>query len=280
VRGIAPRSFTCGARGAFCFVLVLVIAGCSSGHTTSPPPPPPLSTNFIYTANAAGTPSTVSALVSDQTTGVLTPILGSPYGTGSGSMALAADPASRFVFVANFFSSDISAFTINSTTGALTQVATPPFPAESGIDSIAIDLTGKFLYAVTQNSENLWAYSIDSTGVLNPLTGIPKPIAPLGTTSDSVAIDPFGNYLYVANRNSSSASLYGFIRDTTSGGITPLGGFPVPLDGLANIRSGRKISSGDGDRCVWNCRRRRRFQSGCIDRSSHQDAWITNSSWR
>lgn len=234
MRGIAPRSFTCRARGAFCFVLVLVIAGCSSSHTTSPPPPPPPSTNFIYTANAAGTPSTVSALASDQTTGVLTPILGSPYGTGSGSMALAADPASRFLFVANFFSSDISAFTINSTTGALTQVATSPFPAESGIDSIAIDPTGKFLYAVTQNSENLWAYSIDSTGVLNPLTGIPKPIAPLGTTSDSVAIDPSGNYLYVANRNSNSASLYGFIRDTTSGGITALGGFPVPLDGLAN----------------------------------------------
>ena len=133
MRGIAPRSFTCGARGAFCFVLVLVIAGCSSGHTTSPPPPPPPppSTNFIYTANAAGTPSTVSALVSDQTTGVMTPILGSPYGTGSGSMALAADPASKFLFVANFFSSDISAFTINSTTGALSPVATSPFPAES-----------------------------------------------------------------------------------------------------------------------------------------------------
>ena len=229
---ITPRSLTCTALGTLCFVLVLALAGCSSDHTATTVPPP--ITNFIYTANAAGNPSTVSALTSDQTTGALTPIAGSPYSTGSGSVALAADQAGRFLFVVNYFSSDISAFTINSTTGVLTPVAASPFAAEFGMDSIAIDPTGKFLYAVTQSSENLWAYSIDSAGALTPLTGIPRAIAPSGTTSDSVAIDPSGNYLYVTNRNSSLASLYGFIRDTTTGAITPLGGFPVPLDGLAN----------------------------------------------
>jgi len=40
--------------------------------------------------------------------------------------------------------------------------------------------------------------------------------------------------LYVANHNSLSASLYGFSRNTTTGTISALSGFPVPLDGLGN----------------------------------------------
>lgn len=102
------------------------------------------------------------------------------------------------------------------------------------MDSLAIDPTGQFLYVVTGNSEKLWAYSIDSTGALTLLTNFPTAIAPLGTASDSVVIDPSGNYLYVTDRDSTSAKLYGFARDTTTGGIGPLAGFPIPLDGLAN----------------------------------------------
>ena len=229
VQPVASGNFACAVR-AFCLVLVLAFAGCSNDQTTTIVPP---SINFVYAANAAGNPSTVSALDSDQTTGALTPIPGSPYSTGSGSMAVAADPSSKFLFVANYFSSNISAFTIKSTTGELTPVATSPFAAEFGMDSLAIDPTGQFLYAVTGNSEKLWTYSIDSTGALTPLTNSPTAIAPSGTASDSVVIDPSGSYLYITNRDSTSAGLYGFARDTTAGGITPLPGFPIPLDGLA-----------------------------------------------
>ena len=78
---------------AIWLVLVFALSGCSNDHTTTTVPPP--STNFIYTADAAGNQSTVSALASDQTTGALTTIAGSPYNTGSGSMAVAADPIRR-----------------------------------------------------------------------------------------------------------------------------------------------------------------------------------------
>ena len=74
---------------------------------------------FVYTANAAGNPSTVSALTSDSTTGVLTPVSGSPYNTGMGSMALAKDPVRSHIYVANFFSGDISAFSMNTTRNSL-----------------------------------------------------------------------------------------------------------------------------------------------------------------
>ena len=198
---------------------------------------PPSNTNFIYTANAAGSPSTVSALSANATTGALTAIA-SPYGTGTQSLALATDPSRSFLYVANAQSSNIGAFAINGGTGALGVIANSPFPAELGMDSLVVDpLSGQFLYAVTGSSEKLWAYSINnSTGALTRLSGTPMAIAPSGTNSSSVVIDPTGKYLYVTNETSGAggASIYGFSRDPSSGAFTPLGGFPLAVDGLAN----------------------------------------------
>jgi lactonase family protein with 7-bladed beta-propeller len=119
--------------------MILSLAACSSSSNSTPPPPPPTGTvNFVYTANA-GSPSTVSALSSNQTSGVLSSISGSPYNTTSGSWAVKADPAGKFVYVANRLSGDISAFSINPSTGALSSIAGSPFPVEAGVVGIAID---------------------------------------------------------------------------------------------------------------------------------------------
>src|SRR6266566_5195715 len=178
---------------------------------------PSSNTDFIYTANAAGSPSTVSALSANATTGALTAVAGSPYSTGTQSLALAADPSRSFLYVANSQSSNISAFRINAANGALSVVAGSPFPAEFGMYSLVVDpLSGQFLYAVTGSSEKLWIYSINtSTGALSPLSGTPMAIAPSGTESTSVVIDSSGKYLYVTNEpgGPGGASIYGFSRD-------------------------------------------------------------------
>jgi 6-phosphogluconolactonase len=215
--------------GALCFM-----PGCGSFFSSCHLCPPISSKHFVYTANAAGSPSNVSALSSDAITGTLAAISGSPYNTGSGSVALAADPGGMFLYVANYFSSNISQFTINQTSGSLSPVAGSAATAELGVDSLSIDPTGKFLYAVSDRSEHLWAYSITSTGTLTPLAGTPIAIAPSSTQSSAVVIDPSGKYLYIANHNSLSASLYGFSRNTTTGALSALSGFPVALDGLGN----------------------------------------------
>ena len=224
------QTLVAAVLGALCFM-----PGCGSFFSTCHMcTPPPAAKNFVYTANAAGNQGTVSALTSDAVTGGLAAISGSPYNTGSGSVAIAADPGGKFVYVANYFSSNISEFTISHSTGALSPVAGAAAAAELGMDSLAIDSTGSFLYAVSGNSENLWVYSITSTGALTPLTGMPVAIAPSGTQSSAVMIDPSGKYLYVANAASSSASLYGFLRNTTTGTIAALPGFPLTLDGVSN----------------------------------------------
>ena len=163
------------------------------------------SKHFVYTANAAGNPSTVSALTSDSSTGVLTPISGSPYNTGMGSMALAKDPVRSHIYVANVSSGDISSFSMNTTTGALAPLLGPT-TVEAGVDAIAIDPLGQFMYVVSGSSSNLWIFSIATSGALTPLSGTPMVISTSGVVSSSVLIDPSGKYLYVTTSSTSTTS--------------------------------------------------------------------------
>jgi 6-phosphogluconolactonase len=190
---------------------------------------------FVYTANAAGNPSTVSALVSDSSTGALTAVSGSPYNTGLGSVALAKDPLRAHIYVANSQSGDISAFSMNATSGALTPLSGLT-PVEVGIDAIAIDSAGQFMYVVSGSSSNLWIFSIDSSGALTPLSGTPIALSSSGVVSSSVLIDVSGNYLYVTASSSSSVlgTIFGFSRNATTGRLTTLPGFSIPVAGQAN----------------------------------------------
>jgi 6-phosphogluconolactonase len=196
-------------------------------------PPVPKSMHFVYTANAAGNPSTVSALSTSPSTGVVTSIDGSPYNTGLGSIALAADPTNHRIYVANSQSGDISAFSLDPNTGAMSKVPDSPFGSESSVDSLVLSPDGAFIYAVSGTSTNLWAFSINSSGGLVAL-GSPIVIAPGSVQSSAVVMDPTGTYLYTFTADSLSAKVYGFSRDHTTGALTPLSGFPFDIPGLAN----------------------------------------------
>lgn len=177
---------------------LLGLAGCGSFFSSCHMcPPPSKSQHFIYTANAAGNPSTVSALSTSPSTGALSAISGSPYNTGSGSLALAADPTNGRVYVANSQSGDISAFTIDLTTGAMKPVAGSPFGSEAGLDSLVVSPDRLFLYAVSGSSANLWAFSINSSGGLGA-SGSPIVITPGTANSSSVVLDSYGQIsLYI-----------------------------------------------------------------------------------
>lgn len=228
-----------GSFRLYCVLLVLTglvaLSACgtdSSGCQMCPPPPKPQ--NFVYTANAGGNQSTVSALSVSPSSGQLSPLADSPYNAGSGSIALTSDPTRGRLYVANSQSGNISGFTIDLKSGALSPIASSPFGAESGMDSLAIAPDGGFVYAVTGNSANLWGYSVDSGGALTPTGLLPTLIDASATSSSFIAVDPSGKYVYTTTRNSVSASIYGFSRDSATGAVTPLPGFPVAVGGLAN----------------------------------------------
>jgi 6-phosphogluconolactonase len=218
---------------ALCLLVLISLAAMmvSSCSTARAPQPPPTGTsNFVYTANAAGTGG-VSALVSNAGTGVLTQISGSPYPAGGSPRAIRINPAGTFLFIANTISGDISVFRINTTSGSLTEVANSPFPAESGVNALAIDATGTYLYAVSGSSGNLWEYSIDGAGALQNLGNSPVLIAPALTGSGAVAIDPSGNFLYTASGDSSSTNVYAFTRNTGTGEVTSGASYPIGHSG-------------------------------------------------
>jgi 6-phosphogluconolactonase (cycloisomerase 2 family) len=223
-----------GIAGAI-LTLILIFPSCGTGSI--PTKGCFLCTNnnhYLYTANAAGNTSTVSALASDATSGQITPIAGSPYGdSGSGALALAKAPLGGPLYIANNFSGNISAFAVDPLTGKLSVIVGSPFPAEAGMDSIAIDPSGTFLYSVSGDSANLWAYSI-SNGALAPLGNIPMLISASANGSSSVVMDPSGKYLYVTSQNSLATNIYGFSRDANTGALTALSGFPMMIDGFAN----------------------------------------------
>lgn len=227
-----PHSLPFALAAALAALWLLPFVACSNSSST--PPPPSGTTNFVYTANSAGTPATVSVLASNPTTGALSPVSGSPYNTGSSSRALRVDPAGKYVYVANTSSGDISAFTINSSTGALSPIAGSPFSVEAGVNGIAIDPTGTYLYAVSASSANLWEFSIDSSGALHNLTTSPVLIDLSGSQSGALTIDPSGKFLYVTANAAAGTSIYAFTRDTSSGSASPIAGALYSIDLFSN----------------------------------------------
>src|SRR5260370_17817384 len=82
---------------------------------------------FVYVANGGCIDcGDVSAFSIDGTTGMLTPVPGSPFPVGQFPESVTVDPTGRFVYVANSRSPNVSAYTIYGTTGPLTPLAASP----------------------------------------------------------------------------------------------------------------------------------------------------------
>lgn len=88
--------------------------------------------SFLYTANIQD--GTISAFTADDTTGVLTPVSGSPYSAGTSIGGLAPSPTgSYFLYQSDPQAQTVRAYTINSNTGALSPLSGSPFAAGSAL---------------------------------------------------------------------------------------------------------------------------------------------------
>ena len=195
---------------------MIAVAGCCPL-----PPPGPGASYFVYVANHDS--DTISAYAMDAATGALTAVAGSPFDNGPGSnpMNVCADPAGKFLYVANQAGS-VSAYAIDAASGALAPVPGSPFAAGANSQAIAVDPAGKFLYAVNYDSTNISAYTIDAaSGALAPVPGSPFAA---GADPMSAAVDPSGRFLYVGNMNPCQISAYTI--DAASGALAPVPGSP------------------------------------------------------
>jgi 6-phosphogluconolactonase len=165
-------------------------------------------TRFAYVSNQ-GT-NTVAAYTIDSSTGILTPIVGSPFPAGPGPTAVTVDPSGRFAYVANAGSGSpnvpsVSAYTINASTGALTAISGSPF-ATGGSNttsvSVTVDPTGQFVYVASTSlvggSGNIAVLAINAdTGALSTVSG--SPFSTGLNFPASVAVDPSGRFAFATN---------------------------------------------------------------------------------
>ncbi len=157
--------------------------------------------NFLYSADDGGG---VSAFTVDANTGALTTISGSPFATGLFvPVAIAVDPASKFLYVADSAAGAIAEFTINSSTGALTTVPGSPIANFPHATSLTVHPKGAFLYVTTETGTDgfgvpsITAFKIDANSGALTNASLTAPF-PRGQPQ-AIAITPAGAFAYVAN---------------------------------------------------------------------------------
>jgi 6-phosphogluconolactonase len=212
--------------------------------------------NSMFVVNAGGTVTAYTV----NSNGTLA-VSGSGTNTGGSTpVALAADPAGKFLFVANqgtssdVASGTISVFMIQGT--GLKAVGTPVSTATqgqvggSGPSAVAVSPVGNYLYVANQFSNNVDEFTFDSTGALTFKNFYTAGINPSGlafsrcagvasntvTASCTVADD---NNLFVSNSGSNNISIFSACIQVSATCSAPDGT-------LTGIPSGSPVAAGVG----------------------------------
>ena len=127
--------------------------------------------------------------IARSTTGALTPLSGSPFGTGQFPVNLTIDPRAEYVYTANFNSGTVSEFAISQATGNLTSVAGSTFTAEYQPTCVTIEPSlGLFTYVSDYGAGQISGGELNAnTGAVNATTDSPYPTATLPSCAVSVA---------------------------------------------------------------------------------------------
>ena len=115
--------------------------------------------------------------------GVLSPVAGSPFATGTQPYSVTLDTTGKYVYVANRGSATISGFLIGSGE-VLTPLSGSPFVSGTEVSSLGAERTGMYLLAAAfGGGADLTLYSFDSTvaGKLDPLATTASGTDPAGS---------------------------------------------------------------------------------------------------
>jgi 6-phosphogluconolactonase (cycloisomerase 2 family) len=144
-----------------------------------------------------------------------------------GPNALAIDPSSKYLYVANMGDGSagpngtVGQYNINSD-GSLTAMSTPSVPTGQRPVGITIDPTGHYVYVANQNDNTISQYTVGAGGAL---TAMSTATVATDTGVSAVTIDPTGTYLYATNRGTTTVSQF---KIGTGGALTPMTAPTVP----------------------------------------------------
>ena len=145
----------------------------------------------LYLASAGD--NEVAGFAIDSTTGVLTPLAGSPYPAGAGAGAIPAfSPDGKYLYVMDQTANTVSGYSINATSGVLTALPGGAVATGSTPDWIAFTPNGNYAYVANSGQDTISAYSV-SSGVLTPLA---TPTFATDEHPQDLTIDATGTHLY------------------------------------------------------------------------------------
>jgi 6-phosphogluconolactonase (cycloisomerase 2 family) len=189
--------------------------------------------NYVFAADFEGG---VPVLSVNTSSGALTSVKGSPFGSGSPrSIALALN--GNFLYTANSDGTNtIGEYSVNQTTGAVTSVGT--IASGDAPYWVAVDPSSRFVYAVAINTNGVYAYTINqTTGALKAISG--SPFTTDVESPGSVTVDPTGRFLIVAEAccaDTAGVSVYSIAPAT--GKLTAVKGSPfLPPSGTSEPSS-------------------------------------------
>jgi len=173
---------------------------------------------FLYAGNGAVPFGTLPGDTSlygysiNPSTGVLTPITGSPFAVGyTFSMELQTDSNGKFLYMGGSLFNTITALSIDQQTGALSPLA---IPSNNPVSKVAEFLATKngMMLSVSTSGTTLSSWDIDpNTGAWNHLIDISIP-----NQSVTLAVDPSGKFVY--------ANSAGFMLDPATGSLMAISG--------------------------------------------------------
>jgi 6-phosphogluconolactonase len=163
---------------------------------------------FLYASN--GGTHNISAFSINPTTGLLTPITGSPFSdsasAGMGTISLAASPNGQFLFEGVDSNTTIVTFSIG-TDGSLTELSSVMLPSPPAGMKVSGD--GKYLAVSMQNLGifgSVAMFSIAANGALTMINAPLPGMGPMGSLSD-VDIDCAGSNVFAGTLTSGSATV-------------------------------------------------------------------------
>ena len=196
-------------------VVLLAIVACLCGCSAAP----------SHLAYVTLSNSQIAVYRVDNSSGLLTPLAGSPYPAGIFPTSIAVHPSGKFVYVANTGEGDVSFFSINAATGAITEIQ-PRAPAGANPTSLAFAPDGSELFVANSGSGTVSAFSINPrSGSLSQVSGSPFVcgISPVGIAVSSPKT------VYVAD--STSDVVFAFSINSSTGGLTAVPGSPFATGG-------------------------------------------------
>jgi len=189
--------------------------------------------SFAFVTNSGSGTVSVFAV---STTGMMTPVSGSPFSAGAGAEFVAFDSVHKLLFVSNQTANTVSAFSVNTATGMLTAVPGSPFATGTRPTGIAVDPMGRFVFVANQAANSISVFTIGMNGTLSSAAGSPFAASnPFG-----LAVNPAGTVLFANNFPDSQTTDLNTVSSFqigAGGTLSPVAGSPFSTAGSPGFAS-------------------------------------------